>query len=302
MKITISTPSNFNFRRTVMSHGWYALPPFEFDNEKWTLARVIDLGSATPVTVIISEAKREMLVNSSRQVGKRAAEKIVRDVRHMFRLDDDMSLFYEAVSQQPEFIWIAKQGAGRLLRSPTVFEDLVKMICTTNCSWALTEKMVNSLVNELGRESNDGRKSFPTPEVMAQQSEKFYRDRVRSGYRAPYLKELAERVASGELKVETWLHAELPHDQFMKELKCVKGVGNYAAENLLKLLGRYDGLALDSWTRAQFAKLRNQSRKASDKKIARFYSRFNSWRGLALWCDMTRHWLDQPVLQRAEKE
>jgi N-glycosylase/DNA lyase len=287
-----------------MSHGWYALPPFEFDNQKWTLARVIDLGSAKPVTVTISEAKRGMLVNSSRQVGQRASEKIVRDVRHMFRLDDDMSLFYEAVSQQPEFAWIATQGAGRLLRSPTVFEDLVKMICTTNCSWALTEKMVNSLVDELGRESNDGRKSFPAAEVMAQHSEKFYRDKIRSGYRAPYLKELAERVASGELDVEAWLHdgkrgssptvreGAISHDEFMKEIKRVKGVGNYAAENLLKLLGRYDGLALDSWTRAQFATLRNQGRKTTDKKIARFYSRFNSWRGLALWCDMTRLWLE----------
>jgi hypothetical protein len=75
-------------------------------------------------------------------------------------------------------------------------------------------------------------------------------------------------------------------------MKTVKGVGSYAAENLLKLIGRYDGLALDSWTRAQFAKTRNQGRSASDKKISRFYSRFNSWRGLALWCDMTRHWLD----------
>ena len=292
MKITISTPPNFNFRRTLMSHGWYALPPFEFDNPSWTLARVIDLGAAKPVTVTISEAKRGILVNSSRAVGKRASDKIERDVRHMFRLDDDMNAFYEAVSHEPEFAWIAKEGAGRLLRSPTVFEDLVKMICTTNCSWALTEKMVHSLVNELGREASDGRKSFPTAEVMAQQSEKFYRDRIRSGYRAPYLRELAQRVASGELDVESWLHAELPHDQFMKELKCVKGVGNYAAENLLKLLGRYDGLALDSWIRAQFAKLRNQGRKASDKKIARYYSRFNSWRGLALWCDMTRLWLE----------
>lgn len=332
MKITISTPSNFNFRRTVMSHGWYALPPFEFDNEKWTLTRVIDLGPAKPITVTISEAKRgmlnapeasgllpvkrqsrrlrtQLLVNSSRQVGKRAADKIARDVRHMFRLEDDMSVFYEAVSHQPEFAWIATQGAGRLLRSPTVFEDLVKMICTTNCSWALTEKMVHGLVSELGREADDGRKSFPTPEVMARQSEEFYRDKIRSGYRAPYLKELAERVASGELNVENWLHAShrgssptvrecssRPHEistaELFKEIKCVKGVGNYAAENLLKLLGRYDGLALDSWTRAQFAKLRNQSRKVSDKKIARFYAGFNSWRGLALWCDMTRLWLE----------
>ena len=292
MIITIRTPNNFNFRRTVMSHGWCALPPFEFDKTKWTLTRVIDLGNSKPVTVAVSASNRGVVAETSRPIGKRPSEQIVRDVRHMFRLDDDMAKFYDAVSGEPEFAWIASEGAGRLLRSPTVFEDLVKMICTTNCSWALTEKMVNGLVDELGRESDDGRKSFPTAEAMAGVSEKFYRDRVRTGYRSPYLNELAQRVASGELDVENWLQVNLPHDQFMKELKRVKGVGNYAAENLLKLLGRYDGLALDSWTRAQFAKTRNNGRAASDKKIARFYSRFNSWRGLVLWCDMTRHWLD----------
>jgi N-glycosylase/DNA lyase len=297
MEIKIKTAPNFSFRRTALSHGWYALPPFQFDDEKWTLTRVLDVDPARPLTVTIKQARAGLAVKASRPVGKRAAEKIVRDVRHMLRLDDDMSLFYEAVSEQTEFAWIAQQGAGRLLRAPTVFEDLVKMICTTNCSWALTEVMVKALVNELGRESDDGRKSFPTPEAMARQSEKFYRDRIRAGYRAPYLKELSERVASGELNVEDWMRAELPHDQFMKELKRVKGVGNYAAENLLKLLGRYDGLALDSWTRAQFAKIRNSGRKASDKKIASYYKRFNSWCGLALWCDMTRDWLEPEKLE-----
>src|SRR5207245_11630336 len=116
--------------------------------------------------------------------------------------------------------------------------------------------------------------------------------KIRAGYRAPYLKELAQRVASGALDVESWLSDAVPTSELMKEMKSVKGVGNYAAENLLKLVGRYDGLALDSWTRAQFARARNHGRVAADKKIARYYSRFNSWRGLALWCDMTRHWLD----------
>jgi 3-methyladenine DNA glycosylase/8-oxoguanine DNA glycosylase len=78
----------------------------------------------------------------------------------------------------------------------------------------------------------------------------------------------------------------------IKEMRGVKGVGPYAAENLLKLLGRYDGLALDSWTRAKFYSVRNNGGKTTDKKIARYYSRFNEWRGLALWCDMTRDWLD----------
>src|SRR5437762_4381574 len=165
------------------------------------------------------------------------------------------------------------------------------MICTTNCSWALTEKMVAGLVNELGKVSDDGRKSFPSAAAMAHRPLGFFRDKIRSGYRTPYLKELAQRVARGSLNVESWLTSDLPVAELLKEMKSVKGVGNYAAENLLKLLGRYDGLALDSWTRAKFFQVRNNGRKANDKKIARYYSRFNEWRGLALWCDVTRDWL-----------
>ncbi|HKC63691.1 MAG TPA: hypothetical protein VKB86_08635, partial [Pyrinomonadaceae bacterium] len=109
----------------------------------------------------------------------------------------------------------------------------------------------------------------------------------------PYLKELAERVASGSLDVEAWALSELPTIELKKEMKRVKGVGDYAAENLLKLIGRYDVLALDSWVRAKFARTRNGGRTISDAKIARYYSRFNSWRGLALWCDMTRDWIEE---------
>ena len=98
MQIQIPTPRNFSFPRTVLSHGWYVLPPFEFDREKWTLTRVIDLDTAKPVTITIRAAKRRLLVETARSVGKRASEKIVRDVRHMFRLDDDMNSFYGEVS------------------------------------------------------------------------------------------------------------------------------------------------------------------------------------------------------------
>jgi N-glycosylase/DNA lyase len=216
----------------------------------------------------------------------------------MMRLDDNLQEFYLAMSAVGDFAWIKNEGAGRLLRSPTVYEDLVKMICTTNCSWALTEKMVTAIVNEWGRSSDDGRKSFPDAATMAEGSAAFYRDKIRAGYRAPYLKELAQRVASRELDVESWLSSEAPLPDLIKEMKSVKGVGNYAAENLLKLIGRYDGLALDSWTRAQFARARNQGRPASDKKISRFYSRFDSWRGLALWCDLTRDWLDSENIDK----
>jgi len=291
MELKIPTPRDFSFRRTVASHGWYQLPPFALDTAKWELSRVIDAGARPPVTIFLTERKHHVRVALSRPLTKAEVTKVLRVARHILRLDDDLRQFYLATDTHPEFSWVAKQGAGRLLRSPTVFEDLVKMICTTNCSWALTLKMVNGLVENLGRESNDGRKSFPTAEVMAGMPLKFFVDDVRAGYRAPYLKELAGRVASGELNVEEWLSSELPTAELVKQIKGVKGVGNYAAENLLKLLGRYDGLALDSWTRARFFELRNNGRKANDKKIARYYARFNEWRGLALWLDVTRDWL-----------
>jgi 3-methyladenine DNA glycosylase/8-oxoguanine DNA glycosylase len=292
MQITIRPSKNFSFQRTVLSHGWCELLPFEFDAQTWTLTRVLEMKSSAPATVRIKYRRKSIEIESDR-LGERNRTSITRDVRHMLRLDDDMAGFYTAVNAEPEFSWISQQGAGRLLRSPTVFEDLVKMICTTNCSWALTEIMINGLVKKLGRATRDGRKAFPAPEAMARASEKFYRDEIRSGYRSSYLKELAERVASGALDVEAWMHSDLPTSELQKEMKQVKGVGNYAAENLLKLVGRYDGLALDSWTRAKFARTRNGGRAASDKKIGRYYSRFNSWRGLALWCDMTRDWLDE---------
>ncbi|MCI0486493.1 MAG: Fe-S cluster assembly protein HesB [Blastocatellia bacterium] len=293
MEITITAPHGFSFKRTVISHGWYDLPPFEFDEKNWTLSRVIDTGEARPVTAKVSAAGRDLKVSLSRKIGKRAASKIERHVRHMFRLDDDMAAFYEVMAQDSDFEWIAKAGAGRLLRSPTVFEDLVKTISTTNCSWALTKKMIDGLIGSLGRRGSDGRRDFPTPEAMASMTERFYRDEIRAGYRAPYLKELAERVAEGSLDVETWLGSELPTSELKREMKRVKGVGDYAAENLLKLVGRYDVLALDSWVRSTFARIHNGGRASADKKIERYYSRFGEWRGLALWCDMTREWMDR---------
>src|SRR4029077_3023854 len=132
MQLTVKTPADFNFHRTVLSHGWCELLPFEIDRAKWQLTRVLGLDRAKPVTIEVSARKGGMKIEVSRRVGRRAAQTITSDVRHMFRLDDDLRDFYDLMLTDPEFAWIAEQGAGRLLRSPTVFEDLVKMICTTN--------------------------------------------------------------------------------------------------------------------------------------------------------------------------
>ena len=292
MQISIPVPARFNFKRTALSHGWYDLPPFTFDKDSWTLTRVIDLNGAKPVKVAITAGDNAIVVTTPQKLNKRSEAKVISDIRHCLRLDDEMQDFYDSVAKDAEFAWIAQTGAGRLLRSPNVFEDLVKTICTTNCSWALTDKMVNALVNELGERTANGEQSFPTPEAMASVDEAFYREKIRAGYRAPYLKELADRIVAGEVNLQAWLTSQLPTDKLKREMKGIKGVGTYAAENLLRLVGRYDGLALDSWVSGKFARLHNKGRVADDKKIARHYARFGAWQGLALWCDMTKDWLE----------
>ena len=47
-----------------------------------------------------------------------------------------------------------------MLRSATVFEDIVKMICTTNCSWSLTKIIINNL-------------ALREPEIITQAAEIF---------------------------------------------------------------------------------------------------------------------------------
>jgi 3-methyladenine DNA glycosylase/8-oxoguanine DNA glycosylase len=290
----ITKPQDFNYKTTVYSHGWYQLAPFEFDEENRRLKYVFQSETnEKPVSAIISETDKKVKIEfSDKNISQQFKKKIVENIKHILRIDEDLSKFYQIIDKKKEFAWIKKVEAGRLLRSPTVFEDLVKTICTTNCSWALTKKMTANLVEKLGEETSNGEKTFPTAEAMAKVNADFYRKEIRSGYRSEYLGELAKAVADGKINPEKWLAADLPTDELKKEMKKIKGVGNYAAESLLKLLGRYDGLALDSFLRSEFCKKYNNGNSCTDKEIKKFYERFGEWRGLVMWFDMSKRWLD----------
>jgi N-glycosylase/DNA lyase len=171
-----------------------------------------------------------------------------------------------------------------------VFEDTVKMICTTNCSWALTKIMTARIVERFGEPFGHGLFTFPTPGALASATEKELRKECTTGYRSPYLLELAEKVASGKLAIEEWRSSRVPTEELYESVRTVKGVGPYAAGNILKLLGRYDYLGLDTWVRGKYAELHTRGRRVKDSTIERAYARFGPWRGLFFWLEMTRDW------------
>ena len=207
-------------------------------------------------------------------------------------LDADLDGFHALCRERGAdgFGWIAERGAGRLLRSPSLFEDAVKVLLTTNCSWALTRAMVRNLIAACG----DGG-AFPRAEAVAALSEQALRDEVRSGYRAPFLLAFARRVADGTLDLSRWEDASREDGDVEAAIREEKGFGPYAAETLMRLLGRHSRLGLDSWSRKQVAKLRFRGRKAKDARVARFYAPFGRWAGLAFWLDVTRDWHESPA-------
>jgi len=276
-----------DFRRTLASHGVAALPPSSIDEEAWTLEVTLPSGRGAR-TVRVSEGRP----GHARVEG--ATDAVLAQLRHMFRLDEDLSAFYAAARDDPQLAWAAA-GAGRMLRCPTVFEDVVKTICTTNCAWGGTVRMVTALVEHLGVAAPTGGRTFPRPAAMAEAGEDFYRDVARAGYRGPYLRTLAGDVASGALDLEQLNDPELPVEEVEARLLALPGVGPYAAAHvMLTSLGRYSRLVLDSWTRPTYARL--AGRKASDKTIERKFRRYGEFAGLAFWLLLTRGWVPtEPV-------
>jgi 3-methyladenine DNA glycosylase/8-oxoguanine DNA glycosylase len=280
--------------RTISSHGVADLPPNLIDDEARTLSVTVRIPRGKPRTTVVSEGRRGH-VRVTTKSG--SAEAVLPAIRHMLRLDEDLSPFYEVARDDPELAWAAR-GAGRLLRSPTVFEDVVKTICTTNCAWSATVRMVSAIVEHLGAPAAGvspgpfGR-AFPTPEAMAEAGKDFYKDIARAGYRGAYLRSLAASVADGELDLEAFAAPadELPDDELAAQLLALPGVGPYATAHMMMLLGRYSPLILDSWTRPKYLRV-SGARRAKDSTIERRFRRYGPYAGLAFWLYLTRDWVD----------
>jgi N-glycosylase/DNA lyase len=286
--------------RTISSHGVADLPPNRIDDDARTLEVTLRVPSGKPRTIVVTQGLpgRASITVLGPAPGQAVAEALLDRVGHVLRLDEDLSDFYARVKEDPDLSW-AGAGAGRLLRSGTVFEDVVKTIATTNCAWGATVRMVGALVEHLGEPalgaSPDGPhgRAFPTPAAMAGAGDGFYKDVVRAGYRGPYFRSLAESVASGELDLEELAEAganELPDEEVAARLLALPGVGPYASAHIMMLLGRYTPLILDSWTRPKYARV--SGRRASDKTIERRFRRYGRYAGLAFWLYLTRDWVD----------
>ncbi len=293
-ELIINPPSAFNYLSTITSHGWLDLLPNSWNAEMKSMRRIEQLSSGNVVMIDLYEANEGdsstigVKVESLSSLLDSEIGELKSKIWDMCRLDEDLSEFYAICSERGEPWQKMTQGYGRMLRSPTFFEDVVKTICTTNVQWGGTKGMVKRLVETYGAPypNDGGLHAFPSPEAVAAASFDEFHAQVRMGYRSDYVHLLARRIVSGELDLEAMKKSTLPTKELKKELLSIKGVGNYAAANLLMLVGRYDELTVDTVFRQFISERYFSGQQPSDKEAMAVYENWGKWKFLAYWFEI----------------
>lgn len=305
-RMSTAAPNPFEFAGTVYSHGWAVLQPNRWDGGSRALIRTERLGAGRVVHLEVTgtgKADRQRVridVRHEGELGASERKAVIRSIRRMLRLDEDLRPFHAQCRKAGGRWEAASHGLGRLLCSPSVFEDAVKTICTTNVQWGGTRAMVRGLTRDLGEPgplSGDASEafpnSFPTPEAIAAADGRTL-EGARLGYRAPYVRALAERVTAGDLDLEELRTRDASTEEVRRELLAIKGVGPYAAATLLMLLGRYDHLAVDSVFRTFVSGRYFEGRVPADGEAKEIYAEWGRWKYLGYWFDLWQG-LDEEV-------
>ncbi len=252
--LSIRVPSDFVLARDVCSYGYFMLAPNQWDVQRQVLRRVLSMREGTvhskPVGIEIAQRRQTLRVTLSREVSGEERDAVRAQISRMLRLDESAERIAAFHARDPRF---AKCGRGRIFRSPTLFEDVVKTVTSCNVQWPGTITMNRRLCEVLGSSIRvDGvtMSAFPTAAQMAKARATTLRSRCRVGYRDERLVELARlftlSVRKGGID-QTWLEdTATPDEQLFKALVKLPGIGPYAAANIMQLLGRYGRLPLDT--------------------------------------------------------
>ncbi|MEM1167352.1 MAG: hypothetical protein AAGI30_13805, partial [Planctomycetota bacterium] len=275
--LTLRCPADYDLPRDVCSYGYFLCAPNLWDPDRHRLIRPIELadgvatcaitqpgGIGTPIRV---RTDRSL----TRVVAAEARSKLVR----MLRTDDDVSEFHRVDPR-----WKAP-GRGRMFRSPTLFEDVIKTVSNCNISWPGTLKMNERLCEVINP-------AFPRAAQLARRAPASLRARCGVGYRDERIVELAKLFERGGVD-EAWLSdPSTPDEEVEAELRTWPGIGPYAAANIMQLLGRYSRLALDTESVRHAREVLGMigESKAIMKRLEDHYAPFGDHKFRSYWCEL----------------
>lgn len=256
--LKIKVPEDYDLKRDACSYGYFLLWPNHWDVASMALSRVLMVGDRAAV-VHATQPKgvgSPLVVRMDRTLTKAQAAEAQRQLTRMLRLDESVATIREFHRVDPRW---KKSGRGRLFRSPTFFEDVLKTVTSCNVQWPGTIQMNRRLCEVVGERIELGKAkrgvtldahSFPDAKRLAKVRPESLRARCRVGYRDKRIVQLASMFAKskakGGLDQEWFEDPATSDDALFKALIDLPGVGPYAAANIMQLLGRYSRLPLDT--------------------------------------------------------
>lgn len=232
--LKIAVPEDFVLSRDCCSYGYFLLAPNFWNVKAQTLTRVLNINKralravitqratptaasalttspSTPLTIRIEGDLPTSLPDgspTSRTARTAARNTITAHITRMLRLDESAETLAEFHALDPR--WKAS-GQGRLFRSPTFFEDVIKTVTSCNVQWPGTITMNTRLCAVVGKrltspkQASTSKKTiphalrnadidthaFPAIDALALVRPATLRARCRVGYRDQRIVEIA---------------------------------------------------------------------------------------------------------------
>ncbi len=256
--LRLACPADYLLSRDFCSYGYFLLAPNKWDPKTQRFSTVLTLPEgAVGVSVSQGSTKRAksgptrrngrprppgtagvpLRVACDRSLDRAEQASVKAQLVRMLRLDEDDRTIRSFHKTDPRW---KKDGRGRLMRSPSLFQDIVRTVTSCNVTWPSTVHMNERLCAVVGGGA------FPTPKKLKRTRASTLRARCRVGYRDKRLVQLADLFASGAIEEDRWASPQTGDDEVFKELVELPGIGPYAAANIMQLLGRYSRLPLDT--------------------------------------------------------
>ncbi len=261
--------------------------------------QVIERLGNVPVRVSMTEGGgggagvRVNLLIEAPDVGDELVEMVRVRVSRMLSADRDLSEFFQLAAEHPKIAPILRIGAGRILRSASMAENVVKALCATNVNWTQAVKMINR-IGQLGPCMREHRNlnAWPTPREILTAGEDYLLNVARVGYRADSILAFCRSVVDGTFDVDGLdaFACEASADALCRRLTSIKGIGPASGYFLASQLGCHERVSIDSWTVAYVSKTYFKGRKASVRQIERVYAPYGRWRGLVWWFEQWLQW------------
>lgn len=286
-RLQIAVPPDLWLPATVCSYGYFLLAPNRWRPAEQTLERGFDAAEFGLPTrrfgvAIDQPGGRGEPVRVRCDASLSAAERraLRGGVERVLRVDKDLRRWRRAHPAA------RRRGFGRLFRSPTLFEDMVKTITNCNVGWPSTVRMNELLVGRIGEGA------FPAPGRLAKLTPSVLKRRCKVGYRAGRIVGLARRFDSGEIDPAWFESPDRETEELREALLRIDGFGPYAAANVLQLLGHDDDLPIDTETYRLYCKQAGVARPENPQRlhaaIEDRYEPYRPHRFLAYWFELWR--------------